>query len=57
MIKTLILRIENCEDDCPYWCSEMCDHPDVDLEHTEHPMLPPTSIPNWCPLEKAKGKG
>jgi len=51
MTKTLTLRIENCEDDCPYWCSSMCDHPDVDSEHNREPMLSPVCIPDWCPLE------
>ena len=57
MAKTLTLIIENCDDDCPYWCSSMCDHPDVDSEHNEHPIFPPTTIPDWCPLEEAKVKG
>jgi len=54
MTKTLTLRIENCEDDCPYWCSSMCDHPDVDSEYNECPICPPVTIPDWCPLEEAK---
>jgi hypothetical protein len=56
MAKTLTLRIESCDDDCPYWCSEMCDHPDVDSEHNAEPTLPPVTIPDWCPLEEAKLK-
>jgi len=54
MAKTLTLIIENCGDDCPYWCSEMCDHPDVD---SEEPTLPPKHIPDWCPLDdEVKGE-